>query len=184
MCQLAGWAWRACFSRRWRASAAQHNPAPPATERDRRRATVAGSAWQNGPARRCAPSSRCHRCRTLMLAGGSPITLKSGEPFAFAGFWSLGYDGQYRPRSTFAILTTAANRLVAKIHQRMPVILYPEAEAIWLNPEVSPAQAQACLKPFPGHLLQITAVSPKMCTRRGWRRYCVSREGWWTTIAP
>jgi putative SOS response-associated peptidase YedK len=90
------------------------------------------------------------------------ITLKSGEPFAFAGIWSLGYDGQRRPRSTFAILTTAANRLVAQIHHRMPVILYPEAEATWLNPAASPAQAHACLKPFPVHLLRLTAVSPKV----------------------
>ena len=93
---------------------------------------------------------------------GYRITLKSGEPFAFAGIWSLGYDGQRRPRSTFAILTTAANRLVAQIHHRMPVILYPEAEATWLNPAASLAQAQACLQPFPVHLLRLTAVSPKV----------------------
>jgi putative SOS response-associated peptidase YedK len=90
------------------------------------------------------------------------VSLKTGEPFAFAGIWSLGWDGQRRPRSTFAILTTAANRLVAQMHHRMPVILYPEAEATWLNPEASPAQAQACLKPFPVHLLRLTAVSPKV----------------------
>lgn len=62
------------------------------------------------------------------------ITLKTGEPFAFAGIWSLGYDGQRRPRSTFAILTIAANRLVAQLHDRMPVILYPEAEGNLVAP--------------------------------------------------
>jgi putative SOS response-associated peptidase YedK len=59
-------------------------------------------------------------------------------------------------------LTTEANRLVAPIHNRMPVILHPDDEAIWLNPEATPAQAQACLKPFPAHLLRIAAVSPKV----------------------
>jgi putative SOS response-associated peptidase YedK len=44
----------------------------------------------------------------------------------------------------------------------MPVILQSQDEATWLNPEASPAQAQACLKPFPAHLLRITAVSPKV----------------------
>jgi putative SOS response-associated peptidase YedK len=44
----------------------------------------------------------------------------------------------------------------------MPVILQPQDEAIWLNPEASPAQAQACLKPFPAHLLRIMVVSPKV----------------------
>ena len=67
-----------------------------------------------------------------------------------------------RPWSTFAILTTEANRLVAQIHNRMPVILHPEDEATWLNPEATPAQAEACLKPFPAHLLRMTAVSSKV----------------------
>ena len=90
------------------------------------------------------------------------IALKTGEPFAFAGIWSMGRDGQRRPWSTFAIITTEANRLVAQIHNRMPVILHPEDEATWLNPEASPAQVQACLKPFAAHLLRIAAVSPKV----------------------
>ena len=74
----------------------------------------------------------------------------------------MGQDGQRRPWSSFAILTTEANRLVAQIHNRMPVILHPDDEATWLNPEATPAQAQACLKPFPAHLLRIAAVSPKV----------------------
>ena len=90
------------------------------------------------------------------------ITLKTGEPFAFAGIWSLGHDGQHRPWSTFAIITTEANPLVAQLHNRMPVILHPEDEARWLDPEASPARAQACLKPFPAHLLRISPVSPKV----------------------
>jgi putative SOS response-associated peptidase YedK len=90
------------------------------------------------------------------------IALKTGEPFAVAGLWSLGRDGQGRPWSTFAILTTEANRLVAQIHHRMPVILHPEKEATWLNPEATPAQVQACLNPFPAHLLRLTPVSPKV----------------------
>jgi putative SOS response-associated peptidase YedK len=90
------------------------------------------------------------------------ITLKTGEPFAFAGLWSMGQDGQCRPWSTFAIITTDANPLVAHIHDRMPVILALEDEATWLHPEASPAQAQDCLKPFPAHLLRLTPVSPKV----------------------
>ena len=73
----------------------------------------------------------------------------------------MGQDGQRRPWSSFAIITTEANPLVAQIHNRMPVILSPEDEATWLNPEATPAQAQACLKPFPAHLLRIAAASPR-----------------------
>jgi putative SOS response-associated peptidase YedK len=100
--------------------------------------------------------------RTSMGKVPYRIALKTDEPFAFAGIWSMGQDGQRRPWSTFAIITTDANRLVAQIHHRMPVILYPEDETTWLNQEASPAQAQACLKPFPAHLLRLTPVSPKV----------------------
>ena len=74
----------------------------------------------------------------------------------------MGRDGQRRPWSTFAIIPTAANPLVAQVHARMPVILSPEDEATWLNPETSPAQAQVCLKPMPAYLLRMTPVSPKV----------------------
>jgi putative SOS response-associated peptidase YedK len=62
----------------------------------------------------------------------------------------------------FAILTTAANRLVAQRHDRMPVILSPEEEGIWLNPEASPVHALACLQPLPAPLRRITLGSPKV----------------------
>jgi putative SOS response-associated peptidase YedK len=90
------------------------------------------------------------------------IALKTDEPFAFAGIWSLGRDGLGRPWSTFAIITTEANRLVGQIHNRMPVILYPEDEATWLSQDTPAQQAQACLKPFPAYLLRMMPVSPKV----------------------
>jgi putative SOS response-associated peptidase YedK len=62
----------------------------------------------------------------------------------------------------FAILPTAANRLVARLHDRMPVILHLEDEATWLHPETSPAQPWGCLKPFRAHLLPLMPVSPKV----------------------
>ena len=52
----------------------------------------------------------------------------------------MGQDGQRRPWSSFAIITTEANPLVAQIHNRMPVILSPEDEATWLNPEATPSR--------------------------------------------
>jgi putative SOS response-associated peptidase YedK len=90
------------------------------------------------------------------------IALKTEEPFAFAGFWSTGHDAQDRASTTFAILTTEANALVAQVHDRMPVILHPQDDAAWLNPATAPEQAQACLKPFPAELLTLSAVSPQV----------------------
>lgn len=65
------------------------------------------------------------------------ITLKSGEPFAMAGIFARdpdGFDTAEKNPVTFAILTTKANDAVSYIHDRMPVILKPGAEAAWLNP--------------------------------------------------
>src|SRR6202008_1571262 len=59
------------------------------------------------------------------------IALQKDAPFAIARRWGFGRDGQGPPWSTFAILPTEANRLVAQMHHRMPVILHPEDEATW-----------------------------------------------------
>jgi putative SOS response-associated peptidase YedK len=50
-----------------------------------------------------------------------------GGPLFFAGLWE---DGPERPR--FVILTTAANELVAAVHDRMPAIVAPSCIAEWL----------------------------------------------------
>ncbi|GAB1424266.1 hypothetical protein MASR2M16_15000 [Thauera terpenica] len=38
---------------------------------------------------------------------------------------------------TFAILTAAANELMASIHDRMPVVIQPEEYSAWLDPSVT-----------------------------------------------
>ncbi len=60
------------------------------------------------------------------------ITREDGEPFAMAGLWSR-FDGTEQTVDTIAIITTAATEPVAPIHDRMPVILEPGAEADWLH---------------------------------------------------
>ena len=90
------------------------------------------------------------------------IALKSGESFAFAGIWSTVHDPSRRPYTTFAILTTEANELMAQIHTRMPVILHARDEATWLNQRCAPDEAQALLVPFPADLLTLYEVSSKV----------------------
>ena len=90
------------------------------------------------------------------------IALASGEPFAFAGIWSTVHDPSGQPYTTFAILTTAANELVAEIHTRMPVILHARDEAHWLNQRLPLATAQALLVPIPAELLTLYEVSTKV----------------------
>jgi putative SOS response-associated peptidase YedK len=66
-----------------------------------------------------------------------------GEPFAFAGLWEVwrpkddeGADEEgAEPLRSTTIITTSANEEMARIHDRMPVILPPSAWDAWLDPE-------------------------------------------------
>jgi putative SOS response-associated peptidase YedK len=76
--------------------------------------------------------------------------LPSGDPFAMAGLWSAWRppdEQEAEPQLTCTILTTSANSTVARVHDRMPVILEPEAEEAWLDPELRDVGALGKLLP-------------------------------------
>jgi putative SOS response-associated peptidase YedK len=82
-----------------------------------------------------------------------------GEPFAFAAIGSVWKDPQGEWLRSCAIVTTTANDLIAPIHPRMPVILDPDDEATWLDPETPPEHAQQLLRPLPVSLTHARPVS-------------------------
>jgi putative SOS response-associated peptidase YedK len=86
------------------------------------------------------------------------ITLKSNQPFAFAGLWEpFVFKEETIP--SFTIITTEPNSLIGKIHNRMPVILNSETEKIWLD-QASPIEnLEKSLTSFPDDLLQIYQIS-------------------------
>ena len=65
------------------------------------------------------------------------VSHQDGDPVAFAGIW---YGGQSPDEDlgTCVVITTAANALLAPIHDRMPVILPPEQFDIWLSDRAEP----------------------------------------------
>src|SRR5450432_2470152 len=91
-----------------------------------------------------------HGRRCLVLADGfyewrvegegksakkQPFLIKrhDGKPFAFAGMWDkVVIKGETVDAAT--ILTTTPRGVAAQVHDRMPVILPPEACAKWLDP--------------------------------------------------
>jgi putative SOS response-associated peptidase YedK len=79
------------------------------------------------------------------------ITRTDGEPFAFAGLWATwrpkGAEG-VEPLRSCTIITTTASAAVAPLHDRMPVILPSEAEAVWLDPATAPARLLELLAPL------------------------------------
>lgn len=78
------------------------------------------------------------------------IQLAERSPMCIAGIWETWKAPDGSELETFAILTTAANKLVAPIHDRMPVILHPDTFTLWLNHNMhDPEQLQPLYQPYP-----------------------------------
>ncbi|MCS1351968.1 SOS response-associated peptidase [Mechercharimyces sp. CAU 1602] len=60
------------------------------------------------------------------------IVRKDRELFAFAGLWDQWISSEGKEKSTFTIITREADEEFRPIHQRMPVMLEPEAEETWI----------------------------------------------------
>ena len=102
-------------------------------------------------------------------AGKTPMrfTLRSGNLFAFAGIWEEWAGGPDGPLRTCAILTTHPNELVANVHNRMPVILRPEHEGLWLDPAVTdPAALAPAWAPYPADAMRAYPVSGRVNSPR------------------
>lgn len=79
--------------------------------------------------------------------------------FLIAGLYESWQPEPGRWQRTFTILTTAPNAEVARLHDRMPVILDDGQADLWMMPRADPAELQALLRPPPDGLLALTAVS-------------------------
>jgi putative SOS response-associated peptidase YedK len=85
---------------------------------------------------------------------------KDGGPIAYAGLWETWMGPNGEEMETATIITTAANRQLARLHERMPVIVPPEAFALWLDcRNVDAVTATALLVPAREGLLEAYEVS-------------------------
>jgi putative SOS response-associated peptidase YedK len=87
--------------------------------------------------------------------------LKDEAPFAFAGLWDEWHREGVSITSC-SIVTTMPNELLATIHDRMPVILGPEAQDTWLRDDVRPAELKSLLVPFPASAMQNYPVTQQV----------------------
>jgi len=103
------------------------------------------------------------------------FTRKDGGFFCMAGLWdkwirpprsgelNLG-DGNEPDASqvveTFTVITTTPNAMVARVHDRMPVILSPEHYGWWLEPKrFEPDFLKTLLRPYPAEEMDCHSVS-------------------------
>lgn len=89
------------------------------------------------------------------------IHRKDGAPFAFVGLWETWMGPNGEELETAAIVTTQANRTLAPIHDRMPVILPPDAWEMWLDTmNVDAVTAAALIAPAQDELFEAHEISP------------------------
>jgi len=90
------------------------------------------------------------------------IRRRDEATLALAGLWS----GWHHPETeqvirTFTIVTTTANRTLAGVHDRMPVILSPDHWGRWLDPEMQEmGELTALLEPAADDALVLYPVRP------------------------
>jgi len=84
-----------------------------------------------------------------------------GEPMGFAGLYETWSDPTGGEIDTACIVTTAANALLGRLHDRMPAILEPSDFSAWLDVDgVDGARARELLKPAPEPQLELVEIGP------------------------
>ncbi|MGB9368166.1 MAG: SOS response-associated peptidase [Xanthobacteraceae bacterium] len=87
------------------------------------------------------------------------VRLKGGGSLAFAGLWESWMGPNGEEQETAAIITTDASPSIAHIHDRMPVILAPDAFDFWLDPKVDAEMAMAVIAPAKDEAIEHYEVS-------------------------
>jgi putative SOS response-associated peptidase YedK len=141
------------------------DPAAGARMINARAETVAGKAPFRGPfrRRRClVPMSGFYEWQKSP-AGRIPhyVHLLNAGQFGVAGLYEYwpGKDG-VEPIESYTIITTDANALVARLHDRMPVILAERDHDAWLDPRNDNAdELRKLLRPYPAEEMRSYPVS-------------------------
>ncbi len=93
------------------------------------------------------------------------IRLADDAPFAFGGLWEAWRDPGADPDDpdawvpTCTLITTAPNALMARIHDRMPVIVPADRYDAWLDPALPLDDARAMLAPYAPEAMRAYPVS-------------------------
>ena len=91
------------------------------------------------------------------------IGMLDGSLFAFGGIWEYWAREGAEPVVSCAIVVTEANELMARIHDRMPVIVAPDDYSRWLDPELrDPAEIGRMLAPYPADEMKAYPISTRV----------------------
>lgn len=84
------------------------------------------------------------------------------QVFGMAAIWETWTSPDGEQREGVCVLTTAANRDLKTLHDRMPVVLHPDHYEFWLNPSSPLAPVEDLLQPLPDGFLEVYPVSNRV----------------------
>ncbi|MDQ1909466.1 SOS response-associated peptidase [Paenibacillus sp. GD4] len=100
--------------------------------------------------------------------------LRSGEPFGMAALYDTWAASDGSKLHTCTILTTNANELVSEVHHRMPVILSPEGEKLWLDRDIqTSSELTSLLQPYASDRMRSYEVDAKVGSVRWDEPACI-----------
>jgi putative SOS response-associated peptidase YedK len=103
---------------------------------------------------------------------------RDGEPTVFAGLWDRWQDPiDDTVIESCTVLTTTANALLGRIHDRMPVILDATTAATWLDPDLDLLAATELMRPFDANLMTETALDQFVNSSRHEGPDCLTPRG-------
>jgi putative SOS response-associated peptidase YedK len=105
--------------------------------------------------------------------------IDGGKSFAFAGLWEYWPgpkdDPKAEPIESCTIVTTDANKLAAKVHDRMPVILDSDDYDLWLDPSIDDrAKLEKLIKPYPVKAMSVRPVSTYVNNVKNQGEQCIA----------
>ena len=91
------------------------------------------------------------------------LRLKDDEIFAFAGLYDVWHDVDGAALTTYTLITTSANEIVAPIHDRMPVILRRDDEERWIASDpLAQEELHDLLGQYPSREMEAYQVSTRV----------------------
>ena len=90
------------------------------------------------------------------------IILPDTPIFTTAGLWESWKDGSGKEIFSFTVITQKPNTIMSSIHDRMPAILNPEQERLWIDNALSATEAISLIEPYPSKLMHAYKVSPRV----------------------
>jgi putative SOS response-associated peptidase YedK len=96
--------------------------------------------------------------------------MDDGRPFALAGLWEA-----WQGIETCSLITTDANELAARVHDRLPVILPDDAYDLWLDPESQDRDKLLSMqRPFPAGEMRVMQISTFVNNVRNQGEACIA----------